>query len=854
VSSACDRIFERLQKVHFEVAAGSFKPFDQRLPFIVGAAWDARTAQLALIVEIDESQEEEAWRQVLFGAAGLRHHLATDGPAALGPPLVLMVVDAAGEQKVRALVEDMSQHYAIFARVDLSLVRRDQISDDEILDDALAPLLPRCRDAREWEISKRDVLHFWERLRATVRNAAAGLDDVFAEYRKTAGDVISERLIGDLADRPELSSPAPLSKLRLRGFRSFADEEFELPPVSVLHGTNGSGKSAVLEALELCWAGTSQRKPPGVEPAEYGRHLPRGGRGEFEVAADGPPITEVLREATAELVRCVLTQDAVSDLVDKPPEERYEWLLAITGLELPEVDQRTDTLVREAKKEADGVLRDAGLSPLKAINSDGLKHLQAELRGSIVSGLPSRVDLLGAEELLTKASHGGYARQNWKQEGMLHAAVEAVDEMVASTPFGTELDAAILDGAAREARKAADFRRKRARPIALLVDAIRSAQMHGGEVPRDEPEDQPLLPPIPRRLAVRWLSHGRGLEEAAKEFHAEAGELDDEDWSTRLDAYAEALEAAAASILTKELEEIAGAVVRSEASPAPVTGEEVPEDRYRAAGFQQALGRPLDVAPTLEEYADLLQRQAAELEALAAGLDDHPSRGFAAHAERVLGAVCRFEVARRLRPRKGYKSPIAEASESVVTELLQGRLAPVVRELLAALVRFEWYFKPPVISGQDRQLVLGGISTDRADLDARLMLNAAERNVVGLSWFLALHLLQPRERRRVLAIDDASAAFDLTNQAAFVSTLRAFVRLLQPEQVVVITHDTAIAESLTEELAPVGDWPASIARIRCERSKEDVSVSRLEERHDSPRDLRSDLERLGLMGEMHAPA
>jgi hypothetical protein len=94
----------------------------------------------------------------------------------------------------------------------------------------------------------------------------------------------------------------------------------------------------------------------------------------------------------------------------------------------------------------------------------------------------------------------------------------------------------------------------------------------------------------------------------------------------------------------------------------------------------------------------------------------------------------------------------------------------------------------------------------------------------------------------------------LANQAAFVSTLRAFVRLVRPQQIVAITHDTAIAESLAEELAPVGDWPASVARIRCERSKEDVSVSRLEERDDSPRDLQLDLERLGLMGEMHAPA
>jgi hypothetical protein len=155
VSSACDRIFKRLQDVGLEVVEGSFEPFDQKLPFIVGAAWDVGTAQLALVVEMEESQEEDAWRQVLFAAAGLRHHLATDGRAALGPPLVLMVVDAMGEQKVRSLVEDMNQRYAVFTRVDLSLVRRDRIDEDDVLDDALAPLLPRCRDAREWEISKR---------------------------------------------------------------------------------------------------------------------------------------------------------------------------------------------------------------------------------------------------------------------------------------------------------------------------------------------------------------------------------------------------------------------------------------------------------------------------------------------------------------------------------------------------------------------------------------------------------------------------------------------------------------------------------------------------------------------------
>jgi hypothetical protein len=111
------------------------------------------------------------------------------------------------------------------------------------------------------------------------------------------------------------------------------------------------------------------------------------------------------------------------------------------------------------------------------------------------------------------------------------------------------------------------------------------------------------------------------------------------------------------------------------------------------------------------------------------------------------------------------------------------------------LVRIEWYFKPPKISWQDREIVIGGIATERQDLDARLMLNAAERSVVGLAWFLALHLLQ----------------------------------------LIVVSHDDVVAESLAEELAPVGDWPTAVARIRCERDEEDVSFVRSEQFDESPR-------------------
>jgi wobble nucleotide-excising tRNase len=54
--------------------------------------------------------------------------------------------------------------------------------------------------------------------------------------------------------------------------------------------------------------------------------------------------------------------------------------------------------------------------------------------------------------------------------------------------------------------------------------------------------------------------------------------------------------------------------------------------------------------------------------------------------------------------------------------------------------------------------------------------------VVGVAWFLALHLLQPAERRRVLVLDDPTSGFDTVNRGGFIATLRAFARLTRPEQ------------------------------------------------------------------------
>jgi hypothetical protein len=82
------------------------------------------------------------------------------------------------------------------------------------------------------------------------------------------------------------------------------------------------------------------------------------------------------------------------------------------------------------------------------------------------------------------------------------------------------------------------------------------------------------------------------------------------------------------------------------------------------------------------------------------------------------------------------------------------------------------------------------------------------------SWFLALYLLQPTERRRVLAID-SSAAFDSSNQAA---------------------------------------WPAAAGLVNCERSDDDTGLAERVKLEEAPRDLQADLEQLGMVGEMLAPA
>ena len=175
------RILERLYAVGFEVREGGLAPFGEELPLVTAVAWEHGTAQVALIAEAEGPPDDEAWRQLLFAASGLRHHLAGDSTPAFGTPLVLAVVDQEGERGLRQLVEDLTSHYAIFNRVDLNLVRERDFETADALDVALAPLLPTCRTMLGTVISQDDVKRFWEVLRDEIGNAAFELDETLGD-------------------------------------------------------------------------------------------------------------------------------------------------------------------------------------------------------------------------------------------------------------------------------------------------------------------------------------------------------------------------------------------------------------------------------------------------------------------------------------------------------------------------------------------------------------------------------------------------------------------------------------------------------------------------------------------------
>jgi energy-coupling factor transporter ATP-binding protein EcfA2 len=833
------RILERLENLGFHTSPGGMTPFGETMPLVSAVAWDTQTAQIVLLAEMQSDIDLDEWRQLLFAAAGLRHNLAGDGPAAFGAPLIMALTDDEGRRCLRELAEDLVTNYVLFNRVDLNLIRYDDLNTDERLDQALAPLLPSCRDMADQEISRADIERFWMVLRGEVRAAAADMDGIFARYSEMVGERLADQLIAEDEHAQQLPSPFPLQRLKVHNFRSIREADVEFSPVTIVHGPNGGGKSSLLEAMELLWAGTSQRKPVDVSAEEYARYLPRSGSGQFMVSAEDVEVTDVSASPRAELARNVLTHESVAALVSQSPEERYTALLATTGLAMPDLTARAKVLLDDAKRAADHALSAAGMPKLPRRDSVAAKYLRDQLCGGFARRLPATHDVVGAEEALAATSNGAYKPRVWPHDEDAAAALIYADRVIAGQleeTSGPGIVAEVLDEAHKQVTSLVLTRSE-------TLGALRRVLEVTGRPPPSRPSaavaaETPM--PVTQAVAIRWLSHAKALDGAAAGFARDAEALDDVAWADRLKIYAAALTNAAQLAPVTELEKFAlgTRTVPSTAERSPQPGDEL----YTRAGFTSVPANASAIRPGVEALAVILERQLNALQQLQRELESHPARNFHKHADTVLSALCRFELARRMR----NAGPILNASEKLVGDLLQTRLAPVVRELVASIVRFEWYFEPLLMPDEGRKVVLGGLATTQADLDARLLLNSAERTALGIAWFLALHLLQPTDRQRVLVLDDPISAFDAPNQAGLISTLRAYVRLTRPQQLIIATHDDSVAAMLAQEFAPVDRWPRRSACLRCQRDSSDCTIIRPEPVYTHSSDINAEIEQLGL--------
>jgi energy-coupling factor transporter ATP-binding protein EcfA2 len=765
MTEATKKVLSHLKDVGFQVRGGEATPFGEPLPLVSGVAWETTTAQLALIAEGRAPLQVEAWRQLLFAGSGIRHQLAGGEASAFGTPVVVAIVDADAAGELRGLAEQLAQDFAVFNRVDLNLVLEGEVGNRDRLDDSLAPLLPRCRRLLGAEISRAEVQEFWQLLRTEVKKAAETLDSRFGDQRIRVGSECAEALIGDSAEAEELPSPTPIGKINIRHLRSIEAVDLELAAVSVVHGPNGSGKTTLVEAMELAWAGHSQRIPPKVSIEEYAMHLPRGGSGEFVIERDGDRMTAPTEKQRAQLNRCVLTHEAINELVSDDPQQRFSALLEVTGLEIPDLKSRTEALLRDSKARADQALSAAGMANLPRAGSVGLKHLDGELKSDLVhdySVLPDLGQIEGALATIAKS----FQPRKWAAEDRVLHLLEGADQAVVRAIAG-ELDEQALGEAVGQASEGvAELLAERSEAAAAsraLLEVLREQVRSEKAVERPpEKQEEEAEAPLAATLAARWLSHSLTMQREAIRFREDASKLGEKTWRQLLQDYATALERAAAMAPQEELERLSKPAPRPRALPAPILAEKVLE----RAGFQEGELVAEEVGPLMRELSDALDSHVAALRQLCQRLEGHPARRFGKHREGVMAALCRYELARTLR-REG---PILQASEQLVCRLLDERLAPVMRELMAAIVRFEWYFKPLQMSSGARRVVLGGLATERDDLDARLLLNSAERTVVGLSWFCALHMLQPPEHRRVLVMDDPTAGFDnAKNTAGFAS-------------------------------------------------------------------------------------
>lgn len=859
--SVSDLVIQRLRGLEFMVRDRDVRLFGEEVPFVRAIAVDRRARQLVVLAEDEDSEtggwdlRSATWRDLLFAVSGLRRQVSGSRPPALSQPVLIAVAPGDVIGHLRGLVEEVVTEYALFTRIDLNIL--DAGDEDPVaIDRGMASLLPRTRETiRDGiTVATQDVEQFWVELEKAV-------DEVGREFAaRFDGEIVGAAVRGlvdelradlDQPGRAEASRrPAPIFDLKFRDFRSFPREEVEIGATTIVHGANGSGKTTVCEAMEILWSGRTRRIPDGVKAGEYEKHVNFEGR-QFHLRSTqgGLEASSISNEPTAILGRTVLPQHRLTEMADGAPRERFGAFLEASGLELPEFEERLKRQLHDSLDTLNTAFAEIGVERVAAVNRDGSKVLDRALTANFAARLPSPDLILAAAVGLKKEVSGAYKGDVASLAQDFERAQQRLLDLDASlTEFsahrrGARDPSAELKDAGGQLRRVVARLREFAQPLSLLLRHLQTVAdatiaERGGPPPVEKPS--PILP----ALRARWLAQARSLEAEIVSLESLGEEVEDPSWRRRLDAYLNALKEAAARSSRIELEHLVDREPDRSARRLPSRVEEPAPGLVEDAGFTEP---PLPTAAVVEATRALqyeINRQADQIEGIAAEVEAHPAAAFAANAPRVESALCRYELKRELMKPNGA---LTKAREALVGRLLDERLVPVVSELVGALVRFEWYFRPLNVEVRGRELRLHGLSTDDPDLDVRMLLNAAERTIVGIAWFFGLHLTQEKDERSVLILDDPASGFDETNKAAFVSTLSVLLDLLEPAQFLITTHDEALVAALETELARRASVKDPVGLLRCRRTESGSSEIRGSRLHSGARpDLESELEALHL--------